>query len=191
MAEMLRMAQRVIDLADGDPTKGNLIVGSPLAIAIMMRGVATMPVWVSPDGGRTSTKPSRWPERRPACFAMAVMLSSTSAVGCGVILTDDAALREISGGTASSPSDPVTTPLGRRPVALVASALVHGGRLRSVRAGFDLLAKVREAYVRWRIMFSARSATWPTAKSPEKGADGDLAAPLSGSRAVVDDVFAR
>jgi adenylate cyclase len=40
MAELLRVAQRVIDLADGDPTKGNLIIGSPLTLAIAMRGVA-------------------------------------------------------------------------------------------------------------------------------------------------------
>ena len=32
MVETLRLAQRIIDLADGDPTKGNLIVGSPLAL---------------------------------------------------------------------------------------------------------------------------------------------------------------
>ena len=40
MAEVLRLAQRVIDLADGDPTTGNLIFGSPLTLAIAMRGVA-------------------------------------------------------------------------------------------------------------------------------------------------------
>ena len=38
-AESLRLAQRVIDLAEGDPTKGSLgPIGSPLAMAIMMRG---------------------------------------------------------------------------------------------------------------------------------------------------------
>ena len=38
-AEGLRLALRVIDLAEGDPTKGSLgPIGSPLAVAIMMRG---------------------------------------------------------------------------------------------------------------------------------------------------------
>ena len=38
-AEGLRLAQRVIDLAEGDPTKGSLgPIGSPLAAAILMRG---------------------------------------------------------------------------------------------------------------------------------------------------------
>ena len=41
--EVLRVAQRIIDLADGDPAKGLLphsSVGSPLALATMTRGVA-------------------------------------------------------------------------------------------------------------------------------------------------------
>ena len=38
MTEALRLAQRVIDLAEGDPTKGNLVMGSALALAIAMRG---------------------------------------------------------------------------------------------------------------------------------------------------------
>src|SRR6516162_4724697 len=40
MAEVMRWAQRVIDLAEGDPAKGNLIIGSPLAVAIAWRGTA-------------------------------------------------------------------------------------------------------------------------------------------------------
>ncbi|MEN3320946.1 MAG: hypothetical protein V7643_4348 [Mycobacterium sp.] len=40
MAEVLRLAQWVLNLTEGDPTKGNLIVGSPLATALGCRGVA-------------------------------------------------------------------------------------------------------------------------------------------------------
>jgi adenylate cyclase len=39
-AETMRLAQLTIDLADGDPTKGNLVFGSPLIGAIMFRGCA-------------------------------------------------------------------------------------------------------------------------------------------------------
>lgn len=41
-AESLRLAQRVIDLADGDPTMGNLLIGSPLAWALTVKGAAGM-----------------------------------------------------------------------------------------------------------------------------------------------------
>jgi class 3 adenylate cyclase len=39
-SEMLRLAQRVIDLADGDPSMGNFLFGSPLALAFAQRGIA-------------------------------------------------------------------------------------------------------------------------------------------------------
>lgn len=42
VTEMERMAQRVIDLAAGDPHQGGTFVGSPLALATAIRGVAGM-----------------------------------------------------------------------------------------------------------------------------------------------------
>ena len=39
-SDVLRWSQRVIDLADGDPSKGNFIIGSPLAIAFTTRAMA-------------------------------------------------------------------------------------------------------------------------------------------------------
>ena len=45
MTETLRLAQKMIDLADGDAAKGNLIIGSPLTAAIMMQGLRTMLPW--------------------------------------------------------------------------------------------------------------------------------------------------
>jgi hypothetical protein len=50
MADILRWSQTVIDWADGDPTKGNLVVGSPLAVALVWRGVARY--WLGRDGWR-------------------------------------------------------------------------------------------------------------------------------------------
>jgi hypothetical protein len=37
--DLLRWSQRVIDLADGDPSKGNFIIGSPLAIGFVGRAI--------------------------------------------------------------------------------------------------------------------------------------------------------
>src|SRR6516162_7222201 len=39
-SDALRWSQRVIDLADGDPSKGNFIFGSPLALAFTTRAIA-------------------------------------------------------------------------------------------------------------------------------------------------------
>ena len=38
--DVLRWSQTVIDLADGDPSMGNFLVGSPLALAVATRGMA-------------------------------------------------------------------------------------------------------------------------------------------------------
>src|SRR5277367_386421 len=40
--ESQRLAQRIIDLADGDPVMGNVLIGSPLAWAITLRGASAM-----------------------------------------------------------------------------------------------------------------------------------------------------
>ena len=60
LTEAVRLAQRVIDLADGDATMGNFILGSPLAGAIMLRGCRT----VLPRGPgldeAMSSSPRRW-----------------------------------------------------------------------------------------------------------------------------------
>src|SRR6202008_4390069 len=39
-SDVLRWSQRVIDLADGDPSKGNFLFGSPLALAFGTRAIA-------------------------------------------------------------------------------------------------------------------------------------------------------
>ncbi|HEY7051677.1 MAG TPA: adenylate/guanylate cyclase domain-containing protein [Mycobacterium sp.] len=38
LTESIRLSQRIIELADGDPTMGNLVIGSPLATALTLRG---------------------------------------------------------------------------------------------------------------------------------------------------------
>ncbi len=40
MAEVLRLAERGIELAGGDATKGYLMTGSPLTLAVALRGMA-------------------------------------------------------------------------------------------------------------------------------------------------------
>ncbi|OBB36440.1 adenylate/guanylate cyclase domain-containing protein [Mycobacterium sp. 852002-51961_SCH5331710] len=40
ISEAIRLSQRAIDLADGDPTMGSLVIGSPLAFMLALRGSA-------------------------------------------------------------------------------------------------------------------------------------------------------
>jgi adenylate cyclase len=41
-SESVQLAQRIIDIADGDPTMGDFVIGSPLAWAITLKGAAGM-----------------------------------------------------------------------------------------------------------------------------------------------------
>ncbi len=50
MDEVTRLAQTTIDWADGDVTKGSLVVGSPLAVALGLRGCAS--AWFGRPGWR-------------------------------------------------------------------------------------------------------------------------------------------
>ena len=106
--EMLRLAQRMIDLAAGDPAMGGLILGSPLAVALAWRGVARWclgrPGWhedfeqatavargTDPMLRRPSLPTStRW-ESRTGCYSPMRPPSTTSMTRC------------------SSPNGPVTS----------------------------------------------------------------------------------
>ena len=65
--DVLRWSQRVIDLADGDPSKGNFLFGSPLAIAFASRAIARYclgrPGWRE----RPAPRPGHGQQRRPRC----------------------------------------------------------------------------------------------------------------------------
>ena len=95
IGEMLRFSQTVIDLARGDPTKGNFMVGSPLAVAFAMRGTAR--AWSGDAGWREDLDracamvrgPDSWSRVDVSLFAYG------SAIESGVLLAGDAAMRDI------------------------------------------------------------------------------------------------
>ena len=51
--DVLRWSQRVIDLADGDPSKGDFLSGLRLAYRLSHRGPLPGIAWVVPDGATT------------------------------------------------------------------------------------------------------------------------------------------
>ncbi len=97
IADVLRWSQTVIDWADGDPTKGNLIVGSPLAVALVWRGVARF--WLGHDGWRHDLDDAVTMARNtdPLTHALVVFWKYGWAITNGVLVADDTALRELDG----------------------------------------------------------------------------------------------
>jgi adenylate cyclase len=95
MAEVLRLAQRVIDLADRDPTTGNMIFASPLTLATAMRGIARASLGIAGwkddiHEAITATAGARFPAQHlgPNWYAYVI------ATAYGVLLPDDTAIRD-------------------------------------------------------------------------------------------------
>jgi class 3 adenylate cyclase len=91
---LLQWSQRVIDLADGDPHKGNFIIGSPLAVALGARAVAR---WhLGRPGWRTDLHRCLAMGRSsdPESYAM-VITAYLGGISNGVLRSDDSAISEI------------------------------------------------------------------------------------------------
>ena len=93
--DVLRWSQRVIDLADGDPTKGDFVIGSPLAVALTTRAAARYclgrPGWQ--DDLRHSLAMARSAD--PLSYAAVVAYVYFPGIAAGVLEPDDSAMREI------------------------------------------------------------------------------------------------
>jgi hypothetical protein len=94
VCDVLRWSQRVIDLADGDPSKGNFLVGSPLALAFAMRAIARYclgrPGWR--DDLRQGLAMARSAD--PMSYANVVAWVYLVGIPMGVLRPDDSAVRE-------------------------------------------------------------------------------------------------
>ena len=93
--DVLRWSQRAIDLADGDPSKGNLIFGCPLALALTTRAIARYclgrPGW--PDDLRCGVEMARSAD--PLSYAMVVAYVYFPGIPLGALAAHDPAVREI------------------------------------------------------------------------------------------------
>jgi hypothetical protein len=93
--DVLRWSQRVIDLADGDPSKGNFIIGSPLALAFAMRGFARY--FLGRPGGRDDLRHGLAMARSTSPLSYASVATNVyfGGIPTGVLRLDDSAMREI------------------------------------------------------------------------------------------------
>ncbi len=146
-SDALRWTQRVIDLADGDPSKGNIIIGSPLAYAFTTRGIARYclgrPGWH--DDLRHGLAMARSAD--PVSYAAAIALSYFAGIPNGVLQPDDSAVREIDDAqrTAERSGDDFAVAFTQ---ATLGMALVHRPTAAECDRGQKLLAEVGEVFLR-------------------------------------------
>jgi adenylate cyclase len=186
MAETLRLSQRAIDMAEGDPTKGNLIVGSPLAWAFDGRA-----------GARWALGLAGWRSDFDQAITMAgavdpvlqvILIADyyTLALMNGALLPDATALRDTAEALAiaeeSGDDSALFMARGARGIVLVHQ---HGPEREH---GFDLLAQVREAALQAPVIAATPVVDIRTAE--ERLRSGDLVGAIDLSRAVIDYLFA-
>jgi class 3 adenylate cyclase len=146
-SDVLRWSQRVIDVANGDPMRGNFIVGSPLAIALTTRATARYglgrPGWR--DDLQQAVAMGRSAE--PMSYARVVTCAYSPAIPSGVLRPDDSAVREIEDalGIAERSGDDFAFAQARMTLGV---ALMHRPTDAERHRGQKLLAEVSDVLVR-------------------------------------------
>jgi class 3 adenylate cyclase len=187
MAEALRWSQTVIDLADGDPTKGNFVFGSPLALALATRGTAR---WALGRAGWRDDYDQALAMARstdPMSHARVITYTYGAAIAGGVLLADDAALRDIEEAlniTERSSED----------IALCATrdtmgfALVHRESPAERERGLAVLGQVRDMCLHGRF-YAFMLPVVDVWAARERARCGDRDGAIPQMRAATDDLF--
>ncbi|HXL59322.1 MAG TPA: AAA family ATPase, partial [Mycobacterium sp.] len=149
--DVLRWSQRVIDLADGDPSKGNIIFGSPLALAFTTRAMARYclgrPGWR--DDQRHGLAMARSAD--PLSHAVVVTYVYFPGIPLGVVRSDDSVVREIEDALriAERSGDDLAVAVARITLGI---ALVHHHTAAERDRGQKLLGEVSEEFRRRRYL---------------------------------------
>jgi class 3 adenylate cyclase len=185
VSDVLRWSQRVIDLADGDPSKGNFIVGSPLALAFVMRAIARYclgrPGW--PDDLRHGLALARSAD--PMSYANVVAWVYLPGIPFGVLRPDDSAVRESEDAlqVAERSGDDFALAQARGALGVT---LVHRHTAAERGRGHKLLAEVSEMCLRTgQALGDLPMIEVYSAQERARRGDRDEAIPLM--RAAVDD----
>jgi hypothetical protein len=177
MRDVLRWSQRVIDLSDGEPSKGNLIIGSPLAVALTTRAVARF--FMGREGWRDDLQHGLAMGRRidPLSYARAVTYVYGGGIAAGVVTPDDSAMVDIENAleNAERAGEDYAFALARR---TLGHALVHRPTDAERDRGQQVLAEVSDVLRRWGHLSDIPMVDTYVARERARGGDRDAAIPL-------------
>ena len=182
--EVLRWSQTVIDLAGGDPAKGaGFGMGSPLAIALTIRGVARW--WLGRPGWRQDLHDAVAMARHsdPATFAVVVAWTYGLAMQYGVLRADDAALRAIEEAVRTAASSNWVA-LGLAEYAL-GIALLNRDAAADRHRGLEIVVHARDT---WRESAPFLVPVVELWVARERAGRGDRDAAIAVMRQAVDDL---
>jgi adenylate cyclase len=187
ITEALRLAQRAIDAADGDPTKGDFLRGSPLALAIAMRGFTRLCLGIN-----------GWRSDADAAIAMAALVDPTSHVGAvmykyllaipvGALPANTAALHETADALRVAEQTGDDFSLG---VALLTRGLVlvhHQGPQRG--EGLNLLSQLRDVALKRGVTMNPLAANVDLEIARENARTGAVDDAIELCRAAIEGMF--
>jgi adenylate cyclase len=186
MAEVLRLAQRAIDGADGDPTAGNLVIGCPLAWAIAFRGAARLslgiPGWRDDFAQAVQMAKGADPISRAAVMYFTLPL----AIPYGALLPDAATLRETADALAIAERSGDELALYGGQFARGITLIHRDGA--ECDAGFALLADAREAALRGRFSLMIVPVV-DMHVAAQKARSGDIDGAVALAEAVLENLF--
>jgi hypothetical protein len=181
--DALRWSQRAIDLADGDPSKGNFIYGSPLALVLATRGGARY--FLGRPGWRDDMDRALAMGRSAghADIVAAVVCFVSGAIPAGALRPDDSAVREIEDALRIAERSGDDMALAVAQVTLGA-VLVHRPTAAERDRGQALLAEVSEVFLQRYLLAALPLVNAYLARESARRGDRDEAIPLM--RAALD-----
>ena len=146
-SDVLRWSQRVIELADGDPAKGNFLFGSPLALALTTQAIARY--CLGRPGWRDDLQHGLAMARSadPMSYATIVTFVYFPGIATGVVRPDDRAVRESEDALriAERSGDDFALSFARMTLGV---ALVHRPTAAKGDRGHKLVAEVSDIFLR-------------------------------------------
>jgi hypothetical protein len=185
IGEALRYCQMAVDFCPSDPGNANMILGSPLTVALTLRGVCRLVMGL--DGWRDDFDRALPMVRTTDTLSLAVHVAYKYVfISRGLLLADDAALREIGEAlqVAERSSDDIALVLVR--IAQGVALVQRGGEDRQF--GFEVLAALREKCIEQQYALNA-VPLFDVYAAREKAEYGDLDGALRQLRATTNEMF--
>ena len=186
-AKVLQWSQTVIDRAEGDATRGDFVVGSPLALAFACRGAARWGLGRAGWREDLSQSVALARDADPLSYTLCVCWTFGVAIFAGVLACDAAVRREIdrAHSVAERTADDVV--LGFAKYAL-SSALLHGDSAARERA-LGLLEQVRGMCEQGRF-YCSELGSIDLCIAQALGMRGDAEQAIRLARRALDGIFA-
>jgi adenylate cyclase len=185
MADLLRWSQVGIDIADGDPVRANFISGSPLSLGLVFRGYARALLGLRGWRDDFNDALAMARDHDLLTFASVVAYKYAPVVQQGLLVLDDAALREMEEAFRVALELGDHNALGLTKYCLGAALL----ETRSdVERGVQMLTEIREMCDR-RQFFSTELPNLDLLAAREDSLSGNVEGALPVMRAAVDALF--